>query len=140
MKIKATIDTAIADFSSKLFNLQIEELPISKYNKKYLKNYVQNYDFLMSQYAQLLYKAIKKLKKKPEESTFIDYGGGCGILSYLAKQLGFATVIYNDSYQTSVEDTKVIADALNITIEAYVSGSVDGRLAADRHDRNILGD
>ena len=89
MKIKATVDTAIDAFSSKLFELEIEELPISDYNKKYLRNYVLNYDFLMSQYAQLLYKALKKLEKKPEQSIFIDYGGGCGILSYLAKQIGY---------------------------------------------------
>ncbi|MDJ0645739.1 MAG: hypothetical protein QNJ57_07085 [Flavobacteriaceae bacterium] len=90
-----------------------------------MQEYIANYDFLMYQYSQLLAKVIKSLSKPVEESVFIDYGGGCGILSYLAKAIGFKKVIYNDIYELSVNDSKLIAQQLSITIDNFIFGDVD---------------
>jgi hypothetical protein len=78
----------------------------------------------MSLYSQLLQKALEKLDKPVSESTFVDYGGGCGMLSYLAREAGFKTVVYNDIYPQSVSDTRVIARNLGLTIDFYITGDI----------------
>jgi len=118
------IDAAVNNLYSKLLKLDIENLKISDYNKEYLKKYINNYSFYMSLYNQLLHKSIIKLKKPISQSIFVDYGGGCGMLSYLAKEIGFKTVIYNDIYRTSVNDTKTISREINTVIEVFICGDV----------------
>jgi len=119
------INKAIERLFSKIQGLNSDNLNISEYNKKYLKKYIDNYSFYMSLYSQLLQKAIKKLNKPISESTFIDYGGGSGILSYLAKEIGFKSVVYNDIYQGSVDDTQTISKNIGITIDYYICGDVE---------------
>ncbi|MCB0475078.1 MAG: hypothetical protein KDC69_05345 [Flavobacteriaceae bacterium] len=122
--IKTSVKATINELSLKMDALHIGSIAISEYNKVYLGKYKHDFDFFMSMYRQLLYKAIKKLNRPVSESTFIDYGGGCGILSFLAKEIGFKKVIYNDSYAVSVHDVKEISKALNIVIDAYVHGDI----------------
>ncbi len=119
----------IKNATNRLFNkillLDLDRLNISDYNKIYFKKYVNQFDFYMSIYTQLLLKSLKNLSKPIEQSTFIDYGGGCGMLSYLAKEIGFKTVIYNDIYPTSVEDAKIISKNLDIDIDYFIGGNID---------------
>ena len=122
------IEVAIHNLHSKLGTLDIQNLQISDYNKEYLKKYIQNYSFYMSLYSQLLIKSLKKLNKPLAESIFVDYGGGCGMLSYLAKEVGFKSVIYNDIYEVSVNDTKTISKELAIKIDKYIHGDIDAFL------------
>ena len=70
-------------------------------------------------------KVVKNLDKNIEESILIDYGGGCGMLSYLAKELGFKKVIYNDIYEVSVKDCRIIAEHLDIDIDDFVHGNIE---------------
>jgi len=119
------IEKAIDNLHSKLHKLNLNHLNITDYNKEYLQKYIANYSFYMSLYSQLLQKAIKKLKKPISESIFVDYGGGVGILSYLASEIGFKSVIYNDIYQKSVDDVKVLSRELGMKMDAYICGDVD---------------
>lgn len=109
----------------KLSKLDFSEIEISDYNEKYLREYYNNSSFYASLYAQLLYKAVGKLNKSVEESVFVDYGGGCGVLSYTAKELGFKTVIYNDIYDVSVQDTKEVATAISCQLDLFICGDID---------------
>jgi hypothetical protein len=70
-------------------------------------------------------KALKKLNKPVHECTFVDYGGGCGILSFFAKESGFRTVVYNDINKKSLNDAVTISGSLGIPIDQYVPGDVD---------------
>ena len=54
--------------------------------------------------------------------TIIDYGGGTGLLSLLAKEIGFKSVIYNDIYEGSCHDIAVLADACSLRLEAIIQG------------------
>jgi len=123
--IDEQIKKAIEKVSSKLQKINPYDLNISEYNQKYLEKYIENSSFYMFLYSQLLVKAIKKLNKPISESTFIDYGGGSGILSYLAKEIGFKYVVYNDIYQISVDDTLLISKNMDITIDHYICGDVE---------------
>lgn len=119
------ISEAIKSLSLKLEKLNIATLDISDYNREYLRKYLDEYPFYMFLYAQLLSKAIKKLKKPIFESTFVDYGGGCGMLSYLAKEIGFKTVIYNDIYEKSTDDAQTISKSMLIPIDHFICGDVE---------------
>ncbi len=120
------IDEAVNRFESKLRRINPAGLAISVYNQKYLEKYIHDFTFYMSLYAQLLLKALNKTDKPVSESTFIDYGGGCGILSFLAKEIGFQTVIYTDIYQVSVNDAQTISGELGIPIDHFWCEDIEG--------------
>lgn len=118
------VNAAANNLKSKLLLLNISNLNISDYNKQYLKSYINEVEFYLPIYAQLMAKAIKELAKPIELSVFVDYGGGCGLLSFFAKEIGFEKVIYNDIYDVSVADSKSIGDALGISIDHSVCGDI----------------
>jgi len=121
-----------------LESLNIELLDISDYNKNYLNKYLNNYSFYNNLYTQLFQKVINKLNKPINESTFIDYGGGCGILSFMAKKIGFKKVVFNDLYNVSVEDTKLISQELKIDIDKFICGNIDKVVSYIRTERITL--
>ena len=110
---------------SKLDLLNPHEIEISQTSKDYLTRYIQNGPFYKSVYSQLLQKVFRKLKKPLTESVFIDYGGGCGILSFLARELGFRTVIYNDINEKSLNDALAISRSLGFSIDYYIKGDAE---------------
>ncbi len=118
------INTAVESLFKKITILDINSLPISAYNKRYFKDYVDNFYFFMPLYKQLLHKTLSKLKKPINESVFVDYGGGCGILSFLAAELGFKTIIYNDVYEVSTNDAKEISQEIGTPISHFVTGGI----------------
>ncbi|MEP6467052.1 MAG: methyltransferase domain-containing protein [Parafilimonas sp.] len=133
------IDNAIKKLGVKLKQLDVDSIDISAYNKNYLLRYINNYSFYMNLYKQLLLKAISKLSQPVANVVFVDYGGGCGILSFLAKEIGFKKVVYNDLYITSVNDVKIIAQKINIYIDDYIAGDVE-KLVTEINTKNIRPD
>ncbi|MDO5655496.1 MAG: class I SAM-dependent methyltransferase [Flavobacteriaceae bacterium] len=117
------IRNALNRLESKLSTLEIENLAISDYNKSYLKQYQSNFNFYSGYYFQLLSKLLQNTEFQYDK-TFIDYGGGCGILSYLACELGIQQVIYNDLFAQSVKDAQVISKYLNYSISNFVEGDI----------------
>jgi len=109
----------------KLRGLNIQDLNISAYNNNYLNRYIHDLSFYMPLYKQLMIKALNNLHVPVEEAVFVDYGGGCGLLSFLACETGFKRVIYTDIFQPSVDDAKVIADSLGVKIDRFICGDVD---------------
>ncbi|MFN3404013.1 MAG: hypothetical protein ACK40G_07950 [Cytophagaceae bacterium] len=107
LEVVSQLNNAAAKLHFKLNTLNLDQLEISSYNKKYLQSYINSLDFYLPVYTQLMAKALKQLSKPIEESTFIDYGGGCGLLSFFVRQLGFKNVIYSDIYDVSVKDVKL---------------------------------
>jgi 2-polyprenyl-3-methyl-5-hydroxy-6-metoxy-1,4-benzoquinol methylase len=118
------INKAIDNLSIKLRSLHMDTLAISDYNKRYLKEYINNLPFFMPLYKKLLEKVLHKLLKPIDESCFVDYGGGCGILTFLAVELGFKKVVYNDIYEVSTKDVKVISTAINLKVNYFITGDI----------------
>ena len=52
-------------------------------------------------------------------------GAGSGLLSLLAKEVGVGTVIYNDIFDVSCRDAKLIAEELGNEADHYVHGELD---------------
>ena len=124
MNSEILINKAIKNLSDKFRELDLESLSISDYNKRYLKDYIDNYDFFMPLYKKLLVKVIHKLSKPVQESSFVDYGGGCGILTFLAVEMGFQKVIYNDIYEVSTKDVAIIAKEINLKVDEFITGGI----------------
>lgn len=101
------------------------ELNISQFNQRYLKDQLQNLDTTLKRYAWILGVALSQLREPLSDTTFIEYGGGTGFLSILARELGIGTVIYNDIYDISCKDAKEIARTLGRCADHYVHGNID---------------
>lgn len=119
------INDATLKLGAKFGKVAVKNLNISEYNQRYFQTYIDNYSFYSSIYTQLLINAIKELKQAVDQSILVDYGGGSGMLSFLAKEAGFMTVIYNDIYKVSVDDVRKISLSLEIPIDHFIEGDAE---------------
>ncbi len=55
----------------------------------------------------------------------VDSGGGSGLISFLASEMGIGTVIYNDIYDVSCMDAGRLSNILGLTLDHCVCGDVD---------------
>jgi len=108
-----------------LRDLRLDELPISAYNKRYLGEKIRNLSSVLNVYGHLLQLATKDWDKTLQEFTLVDYGGGSGVLSFLAKESGIGTVIYCDIYDVSCKDARTLSQMLGINLDHVVCGDVD---------------
>lgn len=116
------------DYSNKAFKffakikrlqLNIENISISEYNKRYLSEKNLSELFL---YADFLWN-IYKYHGFP--NNLLDYGGGSGLLGMFAKYLGVKNVYYIDIYDVSCKDVEMIANELKIYLNDYICGDID---------------
>lgn len=124
-RVVKDINAAAGRLHDKLSKLDIEELDISDQNRGYLRNHFENIRFTLQTYSYLLSWSVAHSGVPHDEFVFIDYGGGCGILSLLAKELGLGTVIYCDIYEPSCRDARVLGQTLADEADYYVHGDID---------------
>lgn len=105
------------------------DLNISEYNQRYLKDQLQNLRNSLFRYASIIEAALSQAEKPLADMVFIEYGGGTGFLSLLAKRMRIGTVIYNDIYDVSCKDAKEIARILGCPADHYVQGNIDDLVA-----------
>ena len=125
VSLLSEINQAAEKLHEKLIKLDLKQLGISEYNQMYWGNKLNNFVGVLQLYTYLLILALVGRKVPLEEFVFVDYGGGSGVLSLLAKELGIGRVIYNDIYDVSCNDAKKISRATNIDIDDYVCGDID---------------
>jgi hypothetical protein len=125
MDVNILIRNAVNNLELKLSSLDINSLEISELSSLSLFKYKENFNFYFSSYSRLLQIAFEKLNDTADKSVFVDYGGGCGLLSMLAKQAGFNTVIYNDINGSSVSDAKLITKEIGINIDHFITGDAE---------------
>jgi len=109
----------------RLINLDTKSLNISEYNQRYLGSKISNLKGTLQLYGRLLYLAVKNSHVSAEDFVLVDYGGGSGVLSFLAAEMGIGTVIYNDIYDVSCTDVGSLSNALGLTLDHIVCGDVD---------------
>ena len=127
-------DETIELLSQKIFKLEnilleldLGKINISDYNKRYFGDKIKNLTtlrFELTKYLYLICWSIHEIKKNISQITFVDYGGGHGLYSLVAKICGFKKVIYNDIYEQSCLDAKKIASYLNLTCDHYIPGDI----------------
>jgi 2-polyprenyl-3-methyl-5-hydroxy-6-metoxy-1,4-benzoquinol methylase len=123
------VDGAASRLHKKVAALDISSLPISDYNKRYLKNYQREILRVLQRTSFILFLCISSYQKSLSDLVFVDYGGGTGFLALLAKELGIGNVIYTDIYDVSCHDARMIADSLYLVANSYVCGDIDELLS-----------
>lgn len=120
------INSAAKRLFNKLSVLDITTLDISDYNKRYLGHKLEHLITVLRSYSYILSWSLAKSDVPYDKFVFLDHGGGSGVLSLLAKELGIGTVIYNDIYDVSCNDAEVIANSIGNPADYYICGDIDG--------------
>lgn len=119
------INSAASRLFHKLKHLDVDSLHISHYNKRYLGDHLRNIHSTLQRYSYILSWSVAHSNTPLNKFVFLDYGGGSGILSLLAKELKIGTVIYNDCYDVSCKDATIIAESIKNQADYYVLGDID---------------
>lgn len=124
-KLLMSINSASKRLFYKLDSLHVEALDISDYNKVYFSNKKSNLIDSIKLYSYILAWSIADSNVPLNKFVFLDYGGGSGILSLLAKELNIGTVIYNDIYDLSCRDAEIIGKSIGSQADYYIQGDIE---------------
>jgi 2-polyprenyl-3-methyl-5-hydroxy-6-metoxy-1,4-benzoquinol methylase len=128
------VATAASHLHEKLRLLDVESLGLCDYSRRYLGKMLANPVGKLQRYGHLLALCLVGNEAPLERFVFVDYGGGVGMLSLLAKTLGIGRVVYNDIYDVSCEDAKKVALALGVPADDYVCGDLEDLLGYVRKE------
>lgn len=119
------IATATTRLHEKLATLDPDRLDISKYNLKYLRQYQLKLRTNLQKFGYILAWGLAENGKPLRHTVLLEYGGGTGMLSLLAKECHIGTVIYHDIYDVSCVDAETIGQATGNSADHYVCGGID---------------
>jgi len=119
------VNEAAGRLHYKLKKIDLESLNISDYNKRYFGSLLRNLRSNLQKYAYILAWSITKIDIPLNKLVFLDYGGGSGMLSLLAKECKVGTVIYNDIYDVSARDAELIGKAIGDQADYYIPGDIN---------------
>ncbi|MCF0212754.1 MAG: SAM-dependent methyltransferase [Bacteroidales bacterium] len=100
--------------SQRLQALDPDTLGVSDYMRAYLQRMLPVADYYLSIYEHGLAHLLDEVGLPPADVTLIDYGGGHGMLSLLAREMGVGHIIYVDINPESVQAFKALLAALHI--------------------------
>lgn len=123
-KLLDEIELAAKNLFYKLYYLEIKSLNISDYMANYFGKSISNLKGTLQRYCFLLTLCLRNYENSLEDFVFIEYGGGSGIFSLLAKEIGIGTVLYNDVYKISCYDAKEIAKSIGNIADEYLLGEI----------------
>lgn len=118
------INMAAKALSNKLLSINIKSLDISDYNKSYLGHHLGHLRDTLQKYSYILSWSIASANVPLDEFVFLEYGGGIGILSLLAKEAKIGTVLYNDIYDVSCRDAEFLAKCIGLPADYYIHGEI----------------
>jgi hypothetical protein len=121
------LSAAVDRLRIKLVAVDIRKLAISDYSKKYFQGTLVNGVSKLNLYAYLIYLAMDRRAPGGDlgSAGIVDYGGGNGLLAMLAREAGFAVVVYTDIDKQSAADAQVLAEAVGLRADHYVVGDLD---------------
>lgn len=131
------IESAQLRLYNKLVNLDIKSLNISEYNQRYLGNKIANLKPELQLYGRLLYLSLKNSLIPAGKFTLVDYGGGSGLISFLASEMGIGTVIYCDIYDVSCADVACLSSILKLPLGHIVCGDLDNLVTYLHQNKSI---
>lgn len=123
------LNAAADSLSKDLRNINPLNLNISEYNQRYLTNKLKNIEESLRIATYAIASTLSGSPKSIKDIVFIEYGGGTGFISLLAKKSGIGTVIYNDIYDISCKDAEEIANIVGCRADYYVQGDIDELVA-----------
>ncbi len=105
-----------------LAQIDYDSLPISDYNKGYIDRMKKNISYYMEIYAYCIHLAVPD-EKQVEQQVWVDYGGGHGFFSLLAKKMGVKQVIYLDMNSESAHTAEVLKAHLGYGPDIVLCGN-----------------
>jgi 2-polyprenyl-3-methyl-5-hydroxy-6-metoxy-1,4-benzoquinol methylase len=124
-ELSSRIRSAQHRLHERLVSLDVSTVGLSDYNQRYLKAKISDIATALHTYGCILHQALKNSALPIEKLTVVDYGGGSGVLSLLAKELGVGTVIYIDIYEISRQDAAKLSAKIGLPLDHTLSGDVD---------------
>lgn len=131
--------SAKTNLYNKISAIDFNQLAISNYNKEYIGRLKPALPFFLAIYANCLKEGLSRTEKDINEVILVDYGGGSGFLSMLAKEIGIGKVIYIDLNEKSVEAVELIQNETGIGPDIILHGE-SAKLAAWCSENNIKPD
>ena len=115
-------DTILSEMVATLSELNPRKMDLSQSCKAALKRTLNAVEYYLEIYRNILEQILETCGKSPDETTIVDFGGGHGILSILAKKLGFYRVIYVDYNPDSLKMASMIGNQLGTMPDAMLQG------------------
>ena len=125
----STIEAAATFLGEVLATLDVNRLEVSDYTRRYLDNYRTQLIPTLQLKGHLLALALAEGPDELGEAVLVDYGGGAGLLSLLARVAGVGTVVYTDIYDVACRDAQLLGRAVGCEADAYLEGDVDAVLS-----------
>ena len=105
-----------------LRNINVDELPVSEYSKGALLRVLNASEYYLEIYRNSLEKVLTMCDMSPDEMTIVDFGGGHGLLSILAKKLGFERAIYVDYNADALQTARLMSERLGASPDVMLQG------------------
>ncbi|MBK8081612.1 MAG: hypothetical protein IPK25_15860 [Saprospiraceae bacterium] len=140
-QLQKHLNFAASSLYKKLLKLDLTSLHLSDYNQRYLRSKISKLESTLSLYSKLLFLSLKNSQFSLKTSVLVDYGGGSGVMSLLAAELGVGTVIYNDIYDVSCKDIEILskyASGANIENPFYVRSVTKQQIKAEYETREKI--
>jgi hypothetical protein len=127
--LKDQIKSANRRLYLKLMDIDPATLNISGYSRWYIGTQINDIGAIIQRLSDILFLCLSFYFKFKNISlgsfVFMDYGGGLGIMSLLAKEIGVGKVIYNDIYDLVYKDAIYIARLVGNEADFYLNADID---------------
>ena len=120
---RSRITAAAGRLAPRLLAATVREPDFSAYFVRYLRGLLPAVDLMIERYAGILAGALSA-HPDPDACTFVDFGGGNGLLSLLARAAGVGRVVYGDIDENTCRDAHALGRLLALEADAYLSGDV----------------
>lgn len=119
------LERASRKLAEQLQSIDIYSIDIHDYSRHYLKKYLDNIQYEIKLNSSILAAAMAG-ENEPESITILDFGGGIGMLSLLARSAGIRSVIYYDRDDRIRDDFHSLMFRLKVTdIELFSSRNLN---------------
>ena len=98
------------------------ELDISSYSRKALRRTLDATEYYLEIFNKVLDRVLQLCAMSPEETILVDYGGGHGLLSIMAKMSGFKKVIYVDNNPDAVQTQHELSERMGFAPDVVIEG------------------
>jgi len=112
-------------WAARLQTVDYDGLDISAYNKQYIRRLRSALPYYMKIYARCLSAGVRSSEGALCDLTLVDFGGGCGFLSVLAKAAGVGRVIYIDLNPLSVAAVEAIRSTTGMGPDVILQGDAE---------------
>lgn len=105
---------------------RLKALGMSPYSQRYMdvvfgRPFRRHYN--LTKYAHILSNALEDHDPgRLPDLTLVDYGGGHGVLSLLARQIGVGTVVHSEIFPTSSQDAQILVRSVGARAGPFFLG------------------